>query len=138
MLRDAIEDVEDGYFNIPREYLETRGIKPNDVKSLEYKEWVCGRVQLAHGYFNLARECTAQVKNFRCRLAGFAYTARFEWMLHKIERDNYCLCSEYPERKSLGAGLWMMWHTFTSMFALPVLKAEPRKLAPQPVRIDKR
>jgi phytoene/squalene synthetase len=136
MLRDAVEDVEGGYFNVPREYLQAQGISPQNLCSQAYRDWVCGRVQLARGYFKLARECTAQVKNWRCRLAGYAYTARFEWMLNAIERDNYCLRCEYPERKSLTAGVWMTWHTFTSMFALPVIKMH--KLAPQPVRIDKR
>jgi phytoene/squalene synthetase len=138
MLRDAVEDVEGGYFNIPREYLQTHNLDPKDMTSEGYRAWVCGRVQLARGYFKLARACTSQVKNWRCRLAGYAYTARFEWMLNAIERDNYCLRCEYPERKSLRAGLWMTWHTFTSMFALPVIKAETRKLAPQPVRVEKR
>jgi phytoene/squalene synthetase len=138
MLRDAMEDVEAGYFNVPGEYLQAYGIFPQDVKSQAYREWVCGRVQLARGYFNLARDCTSQVENLRCRLAGYAYTARFEWMLRAIERDSYCLRSEYPERKSLVAGLWMAWQTLTSVFALPIFKPESRKLAPQPVRIDKR
>jgi len=138
MLRDAMEDVESGYFNVPREYLQERGISPNDVTSRAYREWVCGRVQLARGYFQMARECTAQVKNWRCRLAGYAYTARFEWMLNAIERDNYCLRYAYPERKNLRAGLWMIWHALTSMVTLPTIKAETHKLAPQPVRVDKR
>lgn len=138
MLRDALEDVENGYYNIPGEYIATQGIAPEDVKSQAYRDWVCGRVQLARGYFKMGRECTAQVKNLRCRLAGYAYTARFEWMLDAIERDNYCLRSEYPERKSLRAGLWMILTTATSMFASLSIKTESRKLAPQPVRIDKR
>lgn len=137
MLRDALEDVENGYFNIPREHLEARGITARDVNSQAYRDWVCGRVQVARGYFKLGRECTSQVKNWRCRLAGFAYTARFEWMLRAIERDNYCLRSEYPERKGFAAGLWMVWHTIISMLALPPHKTEMRKLASQPVRIDK-
>ena len=138
MLRDALEDGDNGYFNIPREYLQARGILPQDVKSQAYREWVCGRVQVARGYFKLGRECTAQVKNLRCRLAGHAYTARFEWMLNVIERDDYCLRSEYPERKSIKAGLWMIWSTLTALFALPLIKTESRKLTPQPVRIEKR
>lgn len=138
MLRDAVEDTENGYFNIPREYLSLRGISPQDVTSSAYREWVCGRVQIAQEYFRLGRECTAQVKNLRCRLAGFAYTARFEWMLRAIQRDNYCLRSEYPERKSLRAALWMIWSAFTCMLALPLTGTATRKLSPQPVRIDKR
>lgn len=138
MLRDAVEDMEDGYFNIPQEYLNLRGISPQDVNSRAYREWVCGRVQIAREYFRLGRECTAQVKNLRCRLAGFAYTARFEWMLRIIERDHYCLRSEYPERKSLQAALWMAWSAMIGMFSMPLIRIAPRKLSPQPIRIDKR
>lgn len=137
MLRDAMEDAEAGYFNIPREVLAQRGISPQDVTSDAYREWVCGRVQLARGYFEAARECTAQVRNLRCRLAGYAYTARFEWMLRAIERDNYCLRSEYPERKSLQAGLWVAWSALTALFAVLLIKIVPHKLAAQPVRIGK-
>jgi phytoene/squalene synthetase len=138
MLRDTLKDVKSGYFNIPREYLDTHGISPHDVKNRAYRDWVCGRIQLARGYFKLGCECTEQVRNWRCRLAGYAYAARFEWMLDAIERDNYCLRSEYPDRKSLRAGLWMGRSTLISMLALLQSKNEPRKLAPQPVRVDKR
>jgi phytoene/squalene synthetase len=137
MLRDALEDVNNGYFNIPQEYLQAHGISPQDVTSQAYREWVCGRVQLARGYFKLGRECTAQVRNLRCRLAGYAYTARFEWMLNAIERDHYCLRSAYPERKSLQAGLWMIRQVLTSMFTLPSIKNDSNKLTPQPVQIEK-
>jgi phytoene/squalene synthetase len=138
MLRDALEDIDNGYFNIPLEYLQAHGISPQDVTSRAYREWVCGRVQLARGYFKLGQECTAQVRNLRCRLAGYAYTSRFEWMLNAIERDRYCLRSEYPERKSLQAGLWMIWHTLASMLALPSVKNESSKLTPGTVRVEKK
>jgi phytoene/squalene synthetase len=138
MLRDAVEDAEAGYFNVPGEVLVQRGISPKDITSQAYREWVCGRVQLARGYFKLGRECTGQVKNLRCRLAGYAYTARFEWMLNTIARDNYCLRADYPERKSLWTGLWVGWSTLTSMFASLGIKTESRKLTPQSIRIEKR
>lgn len=138
MLRDAVEDAGDGYFNIPREVLALRGISPQDVTSRAYREWVRERVQLARRYFKRGRQCTAQVKNWRCRLAGFAYAARFEWMLRAIERDNYCLRPEYPERKSLGAALWMGWLTLTSVLASVWATDQPRKSFRQPVRIEKR
>jgi phytoene/squalene synthetase len=135
MLRDGIEDVEGGYFNIPREYIQARGISPQDVDSRAHCEWVCGRVQLARMYFQAGQEATAQVKSLRCRLAGHAYTARFKWMLNVIERDNFCLRSEYPERKSIWAGLWMGWSTLTSMLASPCIRIEHRALAAQSLRI---
>ena len=137
MLRDALEDAEVGYFNVPREYLKARGISPLDVESRAYREWVCGRVKLARMYFKTGREATAQVRNLRCRLAGYAYTARFEWMLRAIERDSYCLRSEYPARKSLWAGLWIGWSTLASMFASLRIMFKPRILIVQPVRIKK-
>jgi phytoene/squalene synthetase len=133
MLRDTLEDIDNGYFNIPGEYLQRHGISPRDVESQAYQEWVCDRLRLARKYFKDGRECIAQVKNPRCRLAGYAYTARFEWMLRAIERDNYCLRTEYRERKSLWAGLWMSWVTLASMFASPWIKAKSRNLAVQPV-----
>jgi phytoene/squalene synthetase len=138
MLRDAWEDTGAGYFNVPGEYLQAHGISPQDVDSQTYREWVCSRVRLARRYFQAGQECTAQVKNLRCRLAGYAYTARFEWMLGAIERDHYCLRSEYPERKSLRAGLWMGRSALAAMFAIPRIKARPRKLEARPVGIEER
>ena len=135
MLRDAIEDNAAGYYNIPQEYLQTHEITPQDIESQAYREWICGRVKLARMYFKISREATAQVRSLRCRIAGYAYSARFEWMLRVIERDNYCLRSEYPERKSLLAGLWMAWSTLASLFMSPCIKVEPHTLAVQPVRI---
>jgi len=137
MLRDAFEDVAAGYFNLPREYLREHWLLPQDVKSLAYREWVYGRVQLARIYFEASRNATAQVKNWRCRLAGYAYTARFKWMLRTIERDGYHLRAEYPERKSVRAGLWTAWSTLTSMLTLPRIKLQPQTLTIQPVRIEK-
>lgn len=136
MLRDTIEDLDAGYFNISGDYLQKRGISPKDVESQAYREWVCNRVRLARMYFKAGRKATAQVKSLRCRLAGYAYTARFEWMLRAIERDNYCLRFEYPERKRLRAGLWMGWKALSFMFASIWLKAGTHTLMVQPVRIE--
>jgi phytoene/squalene synthetase len=135
MLRDTLEDTEAGYFNIPREYLQNHGISPKDVNSQAHREWVRGRVGLAHLYFKASQGCTSQVKSLRCRLAGYAYTARFEWMLRKIERDGYRLKGEYPERKSLWAGLWMARTALVSMFASIWKNMETQSLAVEPVRV---
>jgi hypothetical protein len=78
----------------------------------------------------------AQVKNLRCRLAGYAYTARFEWMLQAIERDNYRLRSAYPERKSLGAALWIGRSILASIFASPQKKDLLSSPAAHTVRIE--
>jgi phytoene/squalene synthetase len=138
MLRDAVEDVDNGYYNIPREVLSTHGILPGDIESQIYREWVCSRVRLGQEYFKRGRKYASRVKNLRCRLAGFAYMARFEWMLAAIERDNYCLRSDYPERRSLRTGVWVGWSALTSMISsLRVQAASPRPVS-QPVRMDER
>jgi phytoene/squalene synthetase len=116
MLRDTIEDIEAGYFNIPGEYLQTHEISPLDVDSPAFREWVFERVQLAEGYFKTGRDYLAQIKNLRCRLAGYAYLSHFESLMRTIERENYVLRPEYPEKNSLGVSLSMGWSILINMF----------------------
>ncbi len=123
MLRDAFEDTDLGYFNIPGEYLQAHGITPQEVQSKAYRQWVCGRVKLARRYFKASRASHAQIKSLRCRMASLAYTARFEWMLYTIEGENYCLRRQYQDRKSLKASLWMAWAILVSALAFPRQKA---------------
>ena len=125
MLRDMMDDISMGYFNIPGEVLEAEQITLDNLRSRSFRKWIFERAQLAHRYFKAGRMYMTQVKNMRCRLAGFTYLARFEWMLRAIERDQYCLRPEYPERKSLKAGLWMAWRVFTSLLNLPWMKYKP-------------
>jgi hypothetical protein len=138
MLRDALEDTAVGYYNVPREYLQACRLSPVDVEGQAYREWARSRVQLARLYFKAGRDCIARVRSLRCRLAGYAYTARFEWMLRAIERDDYHLRSAYPERKSLLAGLWMGCRTLAAIFAPTWNQVGSCRLAVQPVRSEER
>ena len=47
MLRDTLEDIENGYINIPREVIDAAGIDPHDVHSPAFRAWVMGRVEQA-------------------------------------------------------------------------------------------
>jgi phytoene/squalene synthetase len=115
MLRDTFDDVQAGYYNIPREVLIANQISPEDVTRDAYRAWVKSRVQLARSYFKAGRDYLDQVQNPRCRLAGFAYAARFEWLLDTFEREGYLLRPQYAERKSAGTGLRMMISALSSM-----------------------
>jgi phytoene/squalene synthetase len=115
MLRDTFDDVQAGYYNIPREVLEDNHIQPYDIQNKAYRAWVRSRVQLAQKCFQTGRKYLAQVEEPRCRLAGFAYTARFEWLLNTIEQEHYFLRPEYTERKSLGTGLRMGLSTLSAL-----------------------
>lgn len=107
MLRDTFEDVAAGYFNIPRELLESRGIDAADVESVPYREWVRSRVSLARSYFDAGVGYLDRVKSIRCRIAGYAYMARFSGLLDTITREDYRLRPTYPEFKRMAYGLRM-------------------------------
>jgi phytoene/squalene synthetase len=127
MLRDMVDDVAVGYFNIPSEVLSANQISLGDLSSRPFRKWVYESVQLAYRYIGAGRKYIAKVKSLRCRLAGFTYLARFEWMLMTIERDQYCLRSEYPERKRGGVVLWMAWKVFTSLLNISWMNHKPVK-----------
>jgi phytoene/squalene synthetase len=133
MLRDTFDDVQAGYYNIPREALEAHHIGPQDVQSDAYRAWVKSRVQLARAYFKAGRVYLGRVQSPRCRLAGFAYTARFEWLLDTIEREGYRLRPQYNERKSAGTGLRMSWLALSSMINLRGAGTLARPVVSHPV-----
>jgi len=116
MLRDTFDDVRAGYYNIPREVLETHQIGPQDVHSDPYRAWVKDRVQLAREYFEAGKNYFARVQNARCRLACFAYIARFDWLLDTFEKEDYSLRPQYNERKSAATGFRMAWLALASTF----------------------
>lgn len=119
MLRDAQEDVRDGYINIPREFLEAHGIAASDVQSNPYRMWVRSRVELARNYFKIGANYLSQVQNPRCRLAGYAYTARFTQVLDAIEKSDYRLRENYSEFRHLATALRMAWTVLGLAFSGP-------------------
>lgn len=122
MLRDTYEDIEEGYFNVPQEVLGMRHISVVDVESPGYRQWVKERVELARTYFREGRRFVSGVENSRCRLAYFAYIARFEIVLDMIESDGWVLRPEYGERKSLGSA----WQMVQSVVVSSVAARPPR------------
>jgi phytoene/squalene synthetase len=97
MLRDTWEDIEAGYFNIPCEVLKSNRIEVDDIHSPPYRKWVQSRVELARSYFHAGKDYLSHIRNWRCRIAGYAYIARFEVVLNTIELDQYRLRANYSE-----------------------------------------
>lgn len=136
MLRDTFDDIEAGYYNIPREVLIATTMQPGDVQNKAYLDWVQARVQLARACFKAGRAYLSRVENWRCRLAGFAYTARFEWLLDTLQQEGYVLRPQYSERKRIGTGLKMGLQTLSSMISWqaseslqpPIISQSLRKL----------
>ncbi len=115
MLRDTFDDAKLGYYNVPREVLEAGHMGPLDVNNAAYCAWVKSRIDLACKYFDAGKGYFARVENARCRLACFAYIARFEWLLGVIEREGYLLRPQYDERKAPRSALQMAWLTICSV-----------------------
>jgi hypothetical protein len=130
MLRDTFDDARLGYYNIAHEILETNHITLQDVQSDAYRAWVRSRLQLAREYFMAGKNYFARVENPRCRLACFAYIARFEWLLDTIERESYILRPQYHERKSFGTGLLMSWLTLSSALNFRAAAPQHRPIFP--------
>jgi phytoene/squalene synthetase len=124
MLRDTFDDLQTGYYNIPHEVLAAGRIEPHDVHSRAYRTWVGSRVQLARRCFQAGKRYLARVQEPRCRLAGFAYTARFEWLLDTIEKEGYVLRPQYTERKHVATGLRMGLSTLSALVNFPRKREE--------------
>lgn len=111
MLRDMVEDASLGYVNVPADYMAAHGLshapRAADLAESPFRAWVAARVRLARDEFAAGRAYLAKLRNRRCRLAGAAYIARFEYVAGLIERDGYHLRADYPERRSPAAALWM-------------------------------
>jgi len=132
MLRDTFVDAQLGYCNVPGEVLEANHLCATDVHQEAYRAWVESRVLLAREYFRAGKDYFARVRSWRCRLASFAYMARFEWLLETIAREGYLLRPDYSERKSGRAGLRMAWLTLSSMASLRAAPALAQPAVPHP------
>jgi phytoene/squalene synthetase len=133
MLRDAFEDVRAGYYNIPREVLQRDRFAPKDIQREADRAWVKSRVLLAREYFKAGKDYFRRVQNWRCRLASFAYMARFEWFLDTLEEEDYNLRPQYNERKSAATGLRMAWLTLSSLVNLRGVASPAQHRVPHPL-----
>ncbi len=103
MLRDMVEDIAEGFINIPREYLEAHGISAQDIHSPPFRAWVRERVEQAREYFSEGKRYLDELDVLRCKIVAHWYCARFDGVLDAIERDDYVLRPRYDERRKLSA-----------------------------------
>lgn len=108
LLRDMLNDIADGFVNIPSEYLEKYNLEPNAINHTAYKEWVRERVGQARHLFFEGKRYLDSLDVLRCKIVGHWYCARFEGVLNMIDRDGYVLRESYDDRKQLSAWLRML------------------------------
>ena len=104
-----VQDTADGFFNVPREYLEACDLNPEDVDSPPFRAWVQARVEEARQYFEEGKRYLDDLDVLRCKIAGYWYCARFEIVLDTIERDDYILRAGYRERRNFSTWLKFAW-----------------------------
>lgn len=116
MLRDLQEDVAEGYFNIPEDWLVENGFdglslakEQRLVQDPAFRMWVRDRVQLAQEGFREGKQYLDELEGLRCQIAGYWYCARFECVLEAIQQDNYILQQHYNQRRKIGNKLKFGW-----------------------------
>lgn len=137
MLRDMFDDIQAGYYNIPGEFSGFRSLSPQDLNSYAARRWVQNRVKVARSYFKSGKIYLNRVGSWRCKLAGFAYTARFEWLLDTLEREGYSLRPQYDKRNGFGTQLNMIWRTLSPLLNPRPQLATEQVILPQPSALEK-
>ncbi|MFC2054895.1 squalene/phytoene synthase family protein [Chloroflexota bacterium] len=112
LLRDMLIDIDDGFINIPHEYMEIRGNGTKEVESHFFRSWVKSRVELARYYFSEGKCYLGELDVLRCKIVGYWYCARFESVLDTIKRDDFILRSNYQERRNFSTMLKIVWLGF--------------------------
>lgn len=111
MLRDMVEDISNGFVNIPRDHLKAPDLTQGQPDSQIDPLWVRGRVELARQYLREGKAYLEKLDVLRCKLAGYWYCARYEGVLDRIEKDGYRLRVSYNERRKLSTVLKIAWWT---------------------------
>jgi phytoene/squalene synthetase len=102
MLRDYCQDIENGYINIPKEYLDTHKLMPSDIDNPLFRLWVKDMVRRARMDLARGRKYIAtNVPGFRSKIAAYWYCCHYDGILDQIERDEFRLRVSYPNINKL-------------------------------------
>lgn len=111
MLRDMRGDLEEGFINVPEEWLAAHNSGPDtgdcrrlDLAGAPFRAWVRGQVDRARDYFGQGQRYLDELAVLRCKIAGYWYCASFECVLDAIERDGYLLRPQYDASRR-----WWTW-----------------------------
>jgi hypothetical protein len=116
MLRDLISDLDEGYVNVPREYLEEYNLNPQDIENIYMRAWVKTQVHLAREYFREGKRYLDQLDVLRCKIAGYWYCVRFECVLTAIEKEGFILRGSYNERQKFATRFILVKQAFKLVF----------------------
>ncbi|MHC4638226.1 MAG: squalene/phytoene synthase family protein [Planctomycetota bacterium] len=109
LLRDTVDDIKNGFINIPREYLEKHPFDITDLSHPDFIEYVRKRVTLARELFREGKKYIDSLTVLRCKIVGYWYCSRFEYILKTIERDGFLLRSHYGGVQKALSIAHMIW-----------------------------
>lgn len=95
LLRDFIEDLDQGYVNISQDDMERYRINLDNINDDNFQAWVRDQVELAREHFRKGKHNLSNSKRLRYKIASYLYCAKYEDILAITEKDNYRLRSEY-------------------------------------------
>ena len=116
LLRDMHEDVNDGFINIPEEYLKSKEIDYHDFNNTDFKNWVVEEVNECKQLFISGKKYINNLPVLRCKIVGHWYCLRFESVLSTIVKDKYVLRSKYNERKKISTWFKILGVTIKVIF----------------------
>ncbi len=111
LLRDTVEDIANGFINIPKEYLDTHPLDLTDPSHPDFIAFVKERVSLAREYFREGKQYIDSLSVLRCKIVGHWYCLRFSFILKTIEQDGYILRSRYDGIQRyllIGPMIWLL------------------------------
>jgi phytoene/squalene synthetase len=105
LMRDMLPDIEEGFINIPKEYINEHELDPFDPNSEPFRNWLKGRIKEARWYMDEGKRYLESLDVLRMKIVGNWYIARFEVVLDAIEREGYILRPKYREQRKLSVFL---------------------------------
>lgn len=111
MLRDYREDIDEGFINIPKEYLQKHQIQPGDLHSASFRDWVKDQTSLARNNLRLGKQYISMLPVLKGKIVAYLYCARFEMFLNIFEKDGLNLRRHYSCKSNLINYLRVIWIT---------------------------
>ncbi|MEW6621298.1 MAG: squalene/phytoene synthase family protein [bacterium] len=91
ILRDFIEDLYQGWINIPVEDIGDYKIELNYINTPSFRQWVQEKVKFAEDYFLIEKQNLKTVPSLRYKLAVVALFAKYEFILKRIKKNKFYL-----------------------------------------------
>ena len=99
ILRDLLEDLDDGVINIPEEDIQAFGIDLDDPCSDSMRRWVHHQGDRAETYFREGKSQLHRYRSLRYKIAVVILCTKYEHILRMVRRQRFVPSRELPETR---------------------------------------